>query len=153
PADVSIIYLDRLAIGHDDTDVSSLAGRLPVLSTAPGQVMLAFSPPYIQDHYLIRADKDPGVSSRQLTRTDLEPRLAEVTHDGGVHVAESLSAGSSGAAAAIVGQRDRVVGGMSVVGPIDEINFNVHLPVFLAAARGLSQVKAHQSEELQDFVQ
>lgn len=35
PADVSIIYLERLAVGHDDTDVSSLAGRLPVLSTAP----------------------------------------------------------------------------------------------------------------------
>src|SRR5699024_1690053 len=82
PADVSIIYLDRLAIGHDDTDVSSLAGRLPVLSTAPGQVMLAFSPPYIQDQYLIRADKDPGVISQQLTRTDLEQRLAQVKHDG-----------------------------------------------------------------------
>jgi len=153
PADVSIIYLDRLAIGHDDTDVSSLAGRLPVLSTAPGQVMLAFSPPYIQDQYLIRADKDPGVISQQLTRTDLEQRLAQVKHDGWAHVAEILSAGSSGTAAPIFGRRNRVVGAMSVVRPIDEINLNVQLPVLLAAARGLSQVMAQQSEQLQDFAQ
>src|SRR5699024_1518387 len=151
PAEVSIIYLDRLAIGHDDTDVSSLAGRLPVLSTAPGQVMLAFSPPYLEPPYPIRADKDRGVLSRQLTRTDLEHRLAQVNHDGWAHVAEILSAGSAGTAAPIVGRRDRVGGAMSVVRPIDEINLNVQLPVLLAAARGLSQVMAQPSEQLQDL--
>lgn len=153
PADVSIIYLDRLAVGHDDTDVSSLAGRLPVLSTAPGQVMLAFSPPHIQEEYLNQAANDPGVVSQNFTRDDLERRLAHVRAEGWAHVAEVLSAGSSGTAVPVFGRRNRVIGAMSVVRPVEEINLNVQLPVLLAAARGLSRVMAGLPEEVQDFAQ
>ncbi|HEY4534395.1 MAG TPA: IclR family transcriptional regulator [Enteractinococcus sp.] len=153
PAEVSIIYLERLAIGHDDTDVSSLAGRLPVLSTAPGQVMLAFAPRHIQEQYFDQADQDPGVISQRLTRQDLEARLAQVKREGWAHVAEVLSAGSSGTAAPVFGRRQRVIGAISVVRPVDEINMNVQLPVLLAAARGLSQVMAQQPEHHQDFAQ
>jgi len=151
PADVTIIYLERLAMGQDDTDVSSLAGRLPVLSTAPGQVMLAFSPPHIQEQYFSQAHKDPGVVSQNLTREDLEQRLLQVKNDGWAHVAEVLSAGSSGTAAPIFGHRNRVIGAMALVRPIDEIHLNVQLPVLMAAARGLSQVMSQQPEQTQDF--
>lgn len=153
PADVSIIYLDRLAIGHDDTDVSSLAGRLPVLSTAPGQVMLAFTPAHIQEEYLKQADNDPGVVSQNMTRQDLEQRLNQVKNDGWAHIAEVLSAGSSGTAAPIFGRRNRVIGAMSIVCPVEEINLSVQLPVLLAAARGLSQVMSQLPEQVQNFAQ
>lgn len=151
PDDISIIYLERLAVGHDDSDLSSLAGRLPVLSTAPGQVMLAFSPPHVQEQYFNQAPKDPGVVSQNVTRAELEQRLAQVKHDGWAHVAEILVAGSSGTAAPIFGQRNRVIGAMTIVCPIDEIQLNVQLPVLMAAARGLSQVMAQQPKQAQDF--
>lgn len=151
PAEVSIIYLERLATGHDDTDVSSLAGRLPVLSTAPGQVMVAFAPHNVQEQYISQADQDPGVTAQRLTAQDVADRLAQVRRDGWAHVAEVLSAGSSGTAAPVFGRRQRVIGAISIVRPVEEINLNVQLPVLLAAARGLSQLMAQQPEHYQDF--
>src|SRR5699024_5176339 len=109
--------------------------------------------PYIQDQYLIRADKDPGVISQQLTRTDLEQRLAQVKHDGWAHVAEILSAGSSGTAAPIFGRRNRAVAALSVVRPIAQLHLTVQLPVRLSAARGRSQGMGQQSEPPQDLAQ
>lgn len=136
--DGTIIYLERLISQDVPTDLTKIAGRLPVLSTAPGLAILAFSPPHLQERFLAsgwdRYTRDWGVTEGGLRR-----RLAQARTDGYVHLRGVTVAGSSGTAAPVFGPGGRVLGAISIVAPVEQVNLQIQVPVLLAAARGLSR--------------
>lgn len=139
----SIIYLERLVSHPDPADLTKIAGRLPVLSSAPGLAMVAFSPRHVQERYLAAAHRDRWITERGLTTDDLRRTLAQVRAEGYAHSRAVLHPRSSGTAAPVFGPQGKVQGALSVVVPVDQINLAVQVPVLRAAAHGLSQWISH----------
>lgn len=146
----SIIYLERLVVKPDPADLTKVAGRLPVLSSAPGLAMVAFSPRHVQERYLAAAHRDPWVTERELTTDDLRRTLAQVRKEGYAHSAAVLHPKSSGSAAPVFGPKGQVRGALSVVVPVEEINLNVQVPVLMAAAHGLTQWISRETTQPDD---
>lgn len=136
--DGTIIYLERLISQDVPTDLTKVAGRLPALSTAPGLAILAFSPRHLQERFLAapwdRFTRDSGITEEGLRR-----RLAQARTDGYVHLRGVTVAGSAGTAAPVFGPGGRVLGAISIVAQVDQVNLQIQVPVLLAAARGLSR--------------
>lgn len=134
----TIIYLERLISQDVSTDLTKIARRLPVLSTAPGLAILAFSPRHLQEQFLTspwdRFTRDSGVTEEGLRR-----RLAQARTDRYVHLRGVTVPGSSGTAAPVFGTGGRVLGAISIVAPVDQVNLQIQIPVLLAATRGLSR--------------
>lgn len=136
--DGTIIYLERLISQDVSTDLTKIAGRLPVLSTAPGLAILAHSPRPLQEQYLTSA-WDEATRLSGITEIGLRRRLAQARTDGYVHLRGVTVAGSSGTAAPVFGPGGRVLGAISIVAEVDQVNLQIQVPVLLAAARGLSR--------------
>nr|WP_255459686.1 IclR family transcriptional regulator [Micrococcus sp. TA1] len=145
PEDRTIIYLERLISQDVPTDLTKVAGRLPVLSTAPGLAILAFSPRHMQERFLSEP-WDPVTRNSGLTEEGLRRRLAQARMDGYVHMRGVLVPGSSGTAAPVLGPGGRVLGAISIVSAVDQIDLKVQVPVLLAAARGLSRQMGSQGK-------
>lgn len=143
PSQTSLIYLERLVSNPDPMDLTKVAGRLPVLSSASGLAMLAFSPKHVQERYLATAHRDKWVVERGMNQDDLRKKLAQVKAEGFAHSRAVLHADSSGSAAPVFGPQNEVLGALAVVVPLEEINLNVQIPVLMAAASGLSKWIAH----------
>lgn len=141
----TIIYLERLISQDVPTDLTKVAGRLPVLSTAPGLAILAFSQRPVQERFL-REPWDPVTRDSGITEEGLRRRLAQARVDGYVHMHGVLVPGSSGTAAPVLGPGGRVLGAISIVSPVDQIDLKVQVPVLLAATRGLSRQMGSQGE-------
>lgn len=143
--DGTVIYLERLISQDVPTDLTKIAGRLPVLSTAPGLAILAFSPAALQERFLVsgwdRYTRDSGVTEGGLRR-----RLAQARTDGYVHLRGITVAGSSGTAAPVFGPGGRVLGAISIVAQVEQVNLQIQVPVLLAAARGLSRQMGSQGK-------
>lgn len=134
----TIIYLERLISQDVPTDLTKIAGRLPVLSTAAGLAILAFSPRHLQERYL-GEPWDPATRDSGITEGGLRRRLAQTRTDGYVHLRGVTVAGSSGTAAPVFGPGGRVLGSLSIVAQVDQVNLQIQVPALLAAARGLSR--------------
>lgn len=136
--EATIIYLERLISREVTTDLTKVAGRLPVLCTSSGLAILAFSPPEVQER-LLTGPWDRFTLRWGVTAEDLRRRLAQAQVDGYVHLAGVTAPGSSGTSAPVFGPGGRVLGALSIVAAQEEINLSVQLPILLAAARGLSR--------------
>lgn len=136
--DGTIIYLERLISKDVPTDLTKVAGRLPVLSTAPGLAILAHSPRQLQERYLT-STWDQATRNSGITEVGLRRRLAQARTDGYAHLRGVTVPGSSGTAAPVFGPGGRVLGAISIVAEVDQINLQIQAPVLLAAARGLSR--------------
>ncbi len=137
-AEDTIIYLERLISRDVPTDLTKVAGRLPVLSTAPGLAILAHSPRHLQERLLVgpwdRYTRESGITEEGLRRL-----LARARSEGYVHLRGVTVPGSSGTAAPVFGPGGRVLGAISIVAAVDEVNLQIQVPVLLAAVRGLSR--------------
>ena len=141
--DRSVVFLERLRSQRVTTDVARVAERLPALSTSPGLAMLAFSPAEVQERFLI-GPIDDAARAAGLTEHRLRRTLAQARQDGYVHLREVLVAHSSGTAAPVLGPGGRVLGALSVVKGIEDINLPAQVPVVLNAARRLSHLMGHR---------
>lgn len=142
-ADRSVVFLERLRSERVTTDVAKVAGRLPALTTSPGLAMIAFSAPDVQDRMLtgpLGEAEAAGLSEPKLRRL-----LAETRRTGYVHLREVLVPGSSGTAAPVFGPGGRVLGALSVVKAVEDIDLPAQVPVVLQAARRLSTLMGHRS--------
>lgn len=138
-ADRTVIYLERLMSRDTPSDLTKVAGRLPVLSTASGLAILAFSPRHLQENVLT-GSWDEKTVHWGITEEDLRRRLAQARIDGYVHLRGVTVPGSSGTAAPVFGHGDRVMGAISIVAAKGDINLQVQVPVLTAATRGLSRL-------------
>ena len=120
-----------------DVELDSLR---PAHSTSIGQVLLASLSAaelddYIAHHELRRADGRPPISERMLRRI-----LAQARADGYVTIADSLVAGTSGAAAPVA-SAGRTVAGLAIIAPTVRFDAarNRIVPRVVAAARELGR--------------
>ncbi len=134
-----VLYLERLSARGAGRNVAEIAGRLPAHATSTGLVLLAHSPPELQERVL-------GGELREHTRhtvTDpvqLRRLLAEVRRDGYVIASRMIDAAAVGLAAPIRDRDDRVIAALSVVVPfLGGACPQAHVPVLVAAARGVSR--------------
>lgn len=134
----SVVYLERMVSRDEPSDLTSVAGRLPVLSTASGLAVLAFRPPEVQESYL-RAEWDPYTRATGLTDTRVRELLERTRRDGYVHMPGVLVPGSTGTAAPVFGPGGAVLGALSIVATAAEADVRMQLPALLAAASGLSR--------------
>jgi DNA-binding IclR family transcriptional regulator len=120
-----------------DVELDSLR---PAHSTSIGQVLLASLSPeelddYIAHHELTRADGRPPISERMLRRI-----LEKARADGYVTIADSLVAGTSGAAAPVIAA-GRTVAALAIIAPTVRFDAarNRIVPRVVAAARELGR--------------
>ncbi|WP_017589325.1 IclR family transcriptional regulator [Nocardiopsis ganjiahuensis] len=134
-----VLYLERLSARDAGRNVAEIAGRLPVHATSTGLVLLAHSPPELQERVL-------GGELREHTRhtvTDpvrLRRLLAAVRRDGYVIASRMIDPAAVGLAAPVRDRENRVVAALSVVVPfLSDAGPQAHVPVLVAAARGISR--------------
>ncbi|WP_432534409.1 IclR family transcriptional regulator [Kineococcus arenarius] len=132
-----VLFIERLSAREAVVNYSRVAGRLPVHVSSVGHVLLAFGSPELQQRVL--GGPFERYTERTVSTSDqLRALLAETRRRGFSllhgHVHEE-------AASVAVPVRDRlntVVAGLSVIVPNDT-RAEVHVPVLLAAARGLGR--------------
>ncbi|WP_017582042.1 IclR family transcriptional regulator [Nocardiopsis valliformis] len=147
-----VLYLERLSDRNAGRNVAEIAGRLPVHATSTGLVLLAHSPPELQERVL--GGELPAHTRQTITDpARLRRTLAAVRRDGYVIASQMIDPAAVGLAAPVRDRGNRVVAALSVVVPFrrdrgpgepssapdPEPGPHAHIPVLLAAARGISR--------------
>ena len=132
-----VLFVERLTARRAVVNYTSIAGRLPPHISSSGHVLLAFSPPELQDRVLarpLRRYTEHTITSPEILRA----ALTETSHRGYAIVAGHAHEDATGVAVPVRDKLTRVVAALSVIVPNDG-NAHVHVPVLLAAARGISR--------------
>lgn len=132
-----IIYLERLTHRGAREDLTQVALRQPVLAASSGQVMLAFSPPDVRER-ILAMPWDASTLQSGMTEGHLRRRLAQARADGYVHLPGVLVGSLAGLSAPVLDAHGAVVGALTIVQTLADVNLRVQVPVLLSAARGLS---------------
>ena len=132
-----VIFLERLSARDAVINYSRIAGRLPLHATSSGLVLLAYGPPELQERVLTRPLQ--RFTDRTLTTPDrVRAAIAEVRRQGFALMPGHVHEEATGIAVPVRDALGEVVAGLSVIVPNDA-RAAVHVPVLLAAARGLSR--------------
>jgi DNA-binding IclR family transcriptional regulator len=132
-----VLFVERLSARDAVINYSRIAGRLPLHVTSSGLVLLAYGPPDLQQRVLARplqrlTDHTLG------TPDEVRTALAEVRRQGFALLPGHVHGEATGIAVPVRDGLGDVVAGLSVIVPNDG-RAAVHVPVLLAAARGLSR--------------
>lgn len=132
-----VLFLERLSAPSAVVNMTFVAGRLPMHASSSGLVLLAHSPPEVQERILGRrlrryTDATP-VDPHELRRL-----LAEVRRSGHVHCPGFVHPDAAGLAVPVRNHRDVVVAAVSVVVPNDASAVQT-LPALRTAARGIGR--------------
>jgi hypothetical protein len=133
-----VLFIERLTARDAVISYTRIAGRLPLHISSSGHILLAYGPPDLQQRILSR----PLVRYTPNTITTpeaLRAALAETRRAGRPprlpgHVRED----ATGVAVPVRNALNDVVAALSVIVPNDG-RAQAHVPVLLAAARGLSR--------------
>ncbi|MFE4452861.1 IclR family transcriptional regulator [Streptomyces sp. NPDC056796] len=133
-----VLYLERLSARGAVNNITRIAGRLPIHATSAGLVLLAHSPPDLQEEVLSQSLR------RYTARTVTDPvrlrsLLAQVRREGFAVAAQMISQAGTGIAAPVRGGDGDVVAALSVVVPAADPGPRALVPALLAAARGISR--------------
>lgn len=93
----------------------------PMHLGASGKVLLAFLPPRTADRVLASMDGVVTASGSPLEIGTLRSELAEARRQGFVVTHGELDRGVSGVAAPVLGLRDRLLAGLTLVGPTERV--------------------------------
>ncbi|MFF3573976.1 IclR family transcriptional regulator [Nocardia jiangxiensis] len=132
-----VLIVERLSAPGAVRNMSRFGGRLPVYAAAPGLVMLAHSPPGLQDGVL-------GLRMRAFTpHTVTDPRrlrllLSDIRHRGYAFCAGYINVEAVSVAAPIRDRDDQVVAALSVIVPNDS-NARTLVPAVIASGLGISR--------------
>jgi DNA-binding IclR family transcriptional regulator len=132
-----VLFVERLTARDAVINYSRIAGRLPLHATSSGLVLLAYGPPELQERVLARPLQ--RFTDHTLTTPDrVRAAIAEVRRQGFALMPGHVHEEATGIAVPVRGALGEVVAGLSVIVPNDG-RAAVHVPVLLAAARGLSR--------------
>jgi DNA-binding IclR family transcriptional regulator len=132
-----VLFVERLTARDAVINYSRIAGRLPLHATSSGLVLLAYGPPELQERVLTRPLQ--RFTDRTLTTPDrVRAAIAEVRRQGFALMPGHVHEEATGIAVPVRDALGEVVAGLSVIVPNDA-RAAVHVPVLLAAARGLSR--------------
>ena len=139
------VLIDRLS-SRTATEVAyRVGGRLPLRTTAVGQVLLAHAGPELQAEVFARpGDAERGSGS--LPAKDLRAALAGVKHSGAAVVRRTHPSRTVSVAAPIHGADGDVVAALSIVVPDAVTPAHELVPLVRAAARAISRNLGHQAK-------
>jgi DNA-binding IclR family transcriptional regulator len=132
-----VVYVERLSGRHAVSIVTRVGGRLPVHATGVGLVLLAHSPPDLQEEILdgpLRAFTPHTVTSP----ARLREILADVRRSGVVVARQQIEVVSQSIAAPVRDAGGDVAAALSIVVPA-EYDSRAYVPAVQAAARGISR--------------
>ncbi|MEJ2860998.1 IclR family transcriptional regulator [Actinomycetospora flava] len=133
-----VVYVERLAHPEAVRVFSRVGGRMPLHATGVGQVLLAFSPPAVQEDVL--AGPLPALTPRTITDSgSLRRALAAVRREGVAVCDGMVDLLSLSVAAPVRGEDEQVVASLSVVVPSAGAEPRTIVPAVRAAARGISR--------------
>jgi DNA-binding IclR family transcriptional regulator len=136
-----VLYVEKLSARPEAAAVSvasEVGKRLPLHATGPGKVLLAFSPPAVQEAVLA------GDLARQTPQTITDPTrlrrsLAEVRRAGVCISRDEMTVGASSVAAPVFDADRTVVAAVSVVVPTGARSLAPLVPVVRAACLGITR--------------
>ena len=135
-----VLFVERLTARDAVINYSRIAGRLPLHATSSGLVLLAYGTPELRQRVLGRPLQ--RFTDRTLATADqVRAAMAEVRRQGFALLPGHVHEDATGIAVPVRDALGHVVAGLSVIVPNDG-RAGAHVPVLLAAARGLSRVLA-----------
>src|SRR5918992_1360229 len=127
----------RLSARDAVINYTRIAGRLPPHISSSGHVLIAHAPTELQERILSRPLQ--RYTANTITTPDaLRAALAEVRRRGYALVEGHVHEDATGVAVPVRGALGEVVAALSVIVPNDG-HAQAHVPVLLAAARGISR--------------
>jgi DNA-binding IclR family transcriptional regulator len=141
-----VLFVERLTARDAVINYSRIAGRLPLHVTSSGLVILAYGDEELQERVLSRplqryTDRTLATPSR------LRTAMADVRRQGYALLAGQVHEEATGIAVPVRDALGDVVAGLSVIVPNDG-RAVAHVPVLLAAARGLSRTLARSASDV-----
>jgi DNA-binding IclR family transcriptional regulator len=132
-----VLFVERLTARDAVINYSRIAGRLPLHVTSSGLVLLAYGDRELQERVLSRPLA--RFTAHTLTSGDrVRVAMAEVRRQGFALLPGHVHEEATGIAVPVWSALGEVVAGLSVIVPNDG-RAAAHVPVLLAAARGLSR--------------
>ena len=140
-----VLFVERLSARDAVVNFSRVAGRLPLHVTSSGLVLLAYGDAQLQERVLSRplqrfTDRTIG------TAEELRAAMAEVRRQGFALLPGHVHEEATGIAVPVRDALGEVVAGLSVIVPNDG-RAVAHVPVLLAAARGLSRALSRSARD------
>lgn len=133
-----MLYIERLGAHSSAVSIAKIAKRLPLHACSSGMVLLAYSPPSVQNELLAR----PAQRFTRDTVTDadeLRIQLAEIRRHGYSVMAGAIVPESTGIAVPVFGAHNQVVAALNVIVPTGEADPVAHVPVLRTAALAISR--------------
>ncbi|WP_328468675.1 IclR family transcriptional regulator [Actinoplanes sp. NBC_00393] len=135
-----VLFVERLSARDAVINVTRIAGRLPLYASSTGLVLLAWSPPDLQEQVI--AGPLPGFTPATITTpARLRSTLAGIRRQGYVICEGHIHADATGVAVPVRSGPDpaaAVVAGLSVIVPNDGRASSL-VPALQAAARGIAR--------------
>jgi DNA-binding IclR family transcriptional regulator len=139
------LFVERLSARDAIINYTRIAGRLPLHASSSGHILLAHSPPELQDQVLARPLA--RYTAATITRLDgLRRVLAETRRRGYALVEGHIHEDTAGVAVPVRDGLNGVVAALSVIVPNDG-RAPAHVPLLLAAARGIGRALAVRRSE------
>lgn len=133
-----MLYVERLGAHSSAVSIAKIAKRLPIYACSSGMVLLAYSPPSLQNEIL-------ALPAKRFTRGtitnahELRTYLAETRRRGYAVMAGAIVPESTGIAVPIFGESNQVVAALNVIVPTGEDDPMVHVPPLRTAALAISR--------------
>ncbi|MBB3087023.1 IclR family transcriptional regulator [Geodermatophilus sabuli] len=132
-----VLFIERLSARDAVVNYSRIAGRLPLHISSSGLVLLAYSPPELQERFLGRP-LEPHTADTITTPGRLRATLADVRRQGFVITPGHVHPDAAGVAVPVRNGLQAVVAALSVIVPNDG-RAAAQVPALLAAARGVTR--------------
>lgn len=132
-----VLFVERLSARDAVINYSRVAGRIPLHASSSGHVLLAFGPQELRDRLLARP-LERYTDSTVTSREELLATLADTRRKGYAVLPGHVHAEAAGVAVPVRNAFQDVVAALSVIVPNDG-RAQAHVPVLLAAARGLTR--------------
>jgi DNA-binding IclR family transcriptional regulator len=139
------VLIDRLSARNATEVAYRVGGRLPLRTTAVGQVLLAHSDPRLQAELLAQA-ADNEAGNPDVPERDLRLILAGVKKSGAAVVRRSRPSRTVSVAAPIHDAAGQVIAALSIVVPDASAPAHELIPLVRAAARAISRSLGHQPQ-------
>jgi DNA-binding IclR family transcriptional regulator len=145
------VLIDRLSSRHATEVAYRVGGRMPLRTTAVGQVLLAYSAPEVLEELLAQpAGAEQGTEPEaergagELLAPDLRAVLAGVKQSGAAVVRRTQPSRTVSVAAPIYSAGGEVLAALSIVVPDAVTPAHELVPLVRAAARAISRSLGHQ---------
>jgi DNA-binding IclR family transcriptional regulator len=136
--DHEALYVEKLSGRPEFGVVSQVGGRLPLHSTGPGKVLLAYAPSDVLEDVL-SARLVPSTAATITKPIRLRQALADIRRTGVCLTRDEMTVGASSVAAPVFGQSGEIAAAISVVLASRTENLARLVPAVRAGSFGISR--------------